>query len=238
MKVLVTILLLCSVSTFLVDSQNSSEENCFIKIICRSIGDVKWHFKGSHLTCVGDDSIKSEFSDSLVSSVVHKNESEVSNLDEITGLFIFDAEEVKFIPSGLKKHFPILKGLRISSSGLLSVTKEDLKQFGSSLEHLSLFNNNIKSINADLFEYNPNLKAIFLVGNPIRHIDPEFFANLKQLKSLEVVSLSYFGNSGQEFSTSRGHDIATYKWNNENCTDSTAKIQAQNLVRDSSKCSH
>lgn len=98
MNVFVTILLLYSLST-LVNSQNSPAENCSIQIICSSIKNMSWSSSTtSNMTCVADYSIKSTFSDASVSSVVHKNKSEVTNLAEFEGLFIYDAT-VKFIPS-------------------------------------------------------------------------------------------------------------------------------------------
>lgn len=42
----------------------------------------------------------------------------------------------------------------------------------------------------------------------------------------------------QQFDTSRGDDIATYRWQNEKCTDTTAIIKSQNLISDNSRCLH
>lgn len=63
-----------------------------------------------------------------VISVVHKNKSTLANLADIGGLYIYDAS-VKFIPTGFKQKLDNLKVLAIYSSGLLSVAKENLKEF-------------------------------------------------------------------------------------------------------------
>lgn len=80
--------------------------------------------------------------------------------------------------------------LSLEWSSTYNVKKENFKEFGSSLEHLSLLFNKIKFIYADLFEFNPNLKAIFMHDDPIRHFDTEFFTNLRALRFLEHVNLN------------------------------------------------
>lgn len=137
---------------------------------------------------------------------MHSNELEVINLADITGLNFYDAT-VKFIPSGIGRHFVNLKVLHIVYCRLLSVNKENLKEFGNSLEYLSIQSESIKliSTDVDLLECNPNLEDIYLNDNPIRHIDTEFFANLKNMRSLKVAYLQDATNCmDQYFRTSKG----------------------------------
>lgn len=210
------------------ESQTSQCQND-VQIICSQIEENSpWDVIGSQRQCKGHKSIKSIISGSSVSSVVH-NGLEVSNLVKITALNI-DSATVEFIPFGIKKHFPNLKALHISSCGLLSVNKKNLKELGNSLEALSLTWNKLVSIDADLFQYNPNLKAVWLYNNPFRHIDPEFFTYLKNLRNLAVVSLTNAGCIDQEFDKQKGDNLSAFYWFHQLCTDSTAKVHTQNLI--------
>lgn len=165
-----------------------------------------------------------------MSSVVHSNnKTEVTNLAQITGLQ-FERAKLNFIPYGIGNNFSNLKLLIISSCGLLNVNKDNMKDIGNSLELLSLTDNKLIFIDADLLEYNSNLRIIWLYDNRIRHIDPEFFLNLNKLKSLNVVDMKPAGCMKQSFYTSKGHDIATFKWNNDNCTDPAAKLKMKCLI--------
>lgn len=184
MKVSVTFFCLVALSQ-LTNSQSCSSVKVEVVIICSKVETFDWMAIGIALTCSGDHhSITSTFSRSSVTFVVHSNKSEATNLAEITGLRITGAT-VKFIPSGIGSKFINLKTLGIWSCGLLSVKKENLKEFGNWLEEVNISLNKLKSIDTDLFEYNPNLKVIFLNDNPIRYID-EFFTNLKNLKNFNV----------------------------------------------------
>lgn len=191
-----------------------------------------WLDIGSFLTCDGGrKSINSTFPNSSVSSVLHDNKSEVTNLAQIEALEI-QLATIKFIPLGIKTHFPNLKALIFNSCGLLRVNKENLIEFGSSLEILSLQSNMLISLDAELFENNPSLKLIYFNGNPIRHIDSEFFMNLKKMVNVRYIAFNPAGCMNQYFYTSSGHNIITFKWNNEKCTNVTAKLEAQNLISD------
>lgn len=229
MKVFVRIFLFLSFSS-LMSCQLSLNDVDKIEVVCASIEDAIWPPIGSYLTCKADKSMKSEFSDSSVSRVVHSNRSEVKNIAEITALSVEHATSVNFIPFGIKSHFSDLKVLLIYSCNLLSVSKENLRQFGSSLEFLSVQSNKLTSIDANLFEYNPNLKVIWLYNNPISHIDPEFFTSLKKLKKIQNVDLSPVKCMDQSLSSLSGHNITSFKWKNENCTDIAAKDEAKNII--------
>lgn len=228
----------CSAS-FLVKSQDCSPDEKhlrLVEIICAKVTNEKWSDAEFHLTCEGDNATTSNFPDSSVSSVLHSNRSEVANLPDIIGLS-FREVTMKFIPLGIKFKLVNLKVLQIYDCGLLGINKENLQEFGSSLEGLHLQINKITSIDADLFAYNPNLKYIGLFDNPIRYIEPEFFTNLKHLKGLKFLDLETSSCMNQTFSAvENGHDITTFVWQNENCTDTTAHDETQNLFK--TKCAH
>lgn len=234
MKALVSILLFNSLLN-LVYSQACSNVTEKVTIVCSPIENIVWPIIGPAMTCDADTSITSSFTDSSVTSVVLSSKSKVKNLEEIKFLDITNAK-VKFIPTDIKSQLMNLKALRVSSCGLLSINKENLKEFGISLEFLCLHGNKIISIDEDLFDYNPNLRVIFLASNPIRYIDPHFFTSLTKLGKLEDVGLDSANCINQKFSASNDRNIATFEWNNQDCTDITAKVDTQNLITSNSKC--
>lgn len=200
-----------------------------VEIICAGILNSHYAQIGTLLTCYGGASIKSTIPGASVSTVVHSNKMNVTNLPEITGLRI-ESASVKFIPIGIKSKLSNLKSLTIAFSGLLSVNSENLKEFGTSLEFLSLHDNSITSIDADLFQHNTNLRVVYLWGNPIRLIEPEFFTKLRNFKMIASVEFSPGNCINQDFNTQKNHHIETFKWNGEKCSDYTAKKETQNLI--------
>lgn len=229
-----TILLLFVALSSLANSQYCSKQSEKVSIVCSSFKNVPFPDLESVLLCVGDKFITVAFPDASVSSVVHSNNSQVTNAVEVEALVIHGAK-VKFIPSGIKSNFPNLKALAISSCGLMSVNKDNFKEFGSSLEVLVLGYNKLTLIDADLFDYNPNLKIIELNYNPIRHIESEFFTNLKSLKSLKEISLESANCISQRFGTSKDQ-IATFEWESKNCTDFAAKLGTEYLLGKNFDC--
>lgn len=199
--------------------------------LCSSVSHRSYIIVGTLLTCVGDNSTISEYPGISVTSVFDTSKnSTITNLENIQGLFIAKAPLFKFIPSGIKRIFPNLKAIIIESSGLLCVNKEDLKEFGSSLQYLELFRNLLTFIDANLFEYNQNLTFINLSFNPLRYIEPAFFTNLKIIKSLEQIHLNIVGCMDQYFATASGHNIKTFIWSHEGCSDESAKTEMQNFI--------
>lgn len=204
--------------------------NHSIEIICSEIGSFAFKTVGPTLTCKGGSAVTSKIPQSVVTSVQYSNGTTVKNLSEIIGLWIEDAPSVKFIPTGIKRKFPNLNTLVIYKSGLLSVDKKNLKEFGHSLEYLNLGFNSLTFIDADFLEFNPNIRHVELLENPIRHIDPGFFTNLKNLQRVTHVDFNSVGCMSQRFPTASGNVMATFKWNNEECTDETARIDTENLI--------
>lgn len=212
--------------SFAINSQSCSPSFDNVDIICSEILENGFGFVGTVLSCQVDSSFTSLYPESSVSSVVHSNGSAVTNLRQIEAIYVQHAT-VKFIPTGIKSKFPNLKAIYIGLSGVLSVNKNNLKQFGDSLEYLYLAENSITSIDDDLFENNPNLKGIYFDSNPIRHIDTGFFTNLKKLEKIEYLSFYRVGCMDQEFKKTSGHQMATFTWNYKGCFDESAKVKTQ-----------
>lgn len=122
-------------------SQSCSEKLENVEIICSKLSVMNLTYTPEVLVCYSElemsSSINSTLPESSVSSVVHSNRSKVENLSEIEAIWIEKAI-VKFIPKGINNFLPNLRVLYIGNSGLLSVKKENLKEFGNSLELLAL----------------------------------------------------------------------------------------------------
>lgn len=224
---LISIALFLAFFTCTVNSQDCSMHT--VNLVCSSIEHFNWFKRmiyGDSVKCVADESITWTMPGASISLVLHRNGMKVTNLADIKRLEIYGAT-VNFIPTGIKRKFPNLRGLCIAASGLLSIDKENLREFGDTLENLDLYNNKLNFLDDDLFEFNRNLEVINLYENPIRHIENEFFTNLKKLRHIERISLVSVGCISQLFRTSDGHTIATYKWNNGKCTDKTARDETQ-----------
>lgn len=223
----ILVVLLFAFCTQSVKSQNCSMHK--VEIVCGKV--INAPDFDDFLQCHVDESMKATILGSSVSSVVHKkNASDVTISGFIKGLIIVNAT-VHFIPNGIGSKFPNLEALVIERSDLLSVNKENFRQFGTSFETLSLAKNNLTSIDADLFEFIPNLSLVMLSGNPLRFIAPELFQNLKIIKTFGYFDLSEAGCINAFFNVNDGHDVATFKRNNEKCNDESARIETQNLIK-------
>lgn len=233
MKSIVSVLLVIFVAfaTNLVESKD-----CSVKIICSDIEDHYWYKYQNHfVTCMVDKSMSSATFGASVSTAKHSNGSEIANVAEIEGFLIKQSPPaaVKFIPFGLKKKFPSLKALLFDQTDLQVVKKENLKEFGDSLQYLYLMKCKIISIDADLFEYNSKLKFINLYGNPIRYIEPDFFKNLIPMDYIDEFNFMNAGCMNTRYSSWYG--LLKYfrsRWNNEKCTDETARDETQKLIAD------
>lgn len=212
--------------------QSCDEEK--IEIVCKEISFASYKSIGNVSTCNCEESLIVSTSDASMSSVLHK--SVIATVTKIEGLYI-DGASVKFIPHGIHFFFPILRVLWIRSCGLLSVNKENLKPFGDFLEYLRLEENEITSIDADLFEYNTNLKFIDLSYNPLRFIAVEFIENLMKMKNTARVLLHFAICVNQEFYTSTLEKPSTFIREKQNCNNLTAKRITENLIKEKkSKC--
>lgn len=172
---------------------------------------------------------------SEVNSIVHKNGSLIENSesDQIGALTL---QNVKFshIPKRISNFLANLKVAQFSNNGLLSVTKEDLKQFGSKLELIDFSFNNLTAIEADLFEFNPQLKAVIFRRNPIKLIHPGFFDSLVNLRQL-LYAVLRSGCINVTFYSKNHDDIENFNWKNSKCFNSTERpvvVRPRNNLKD------
>lgn len=102
--------------------------------------------------------------------------------DDVEGLLINNAI-LTFVPEGINVFFKNLKTFEYSSTLLLSIGAEDLRQFPQ-LEFFTLYRTYLNSFDGDLFLNNPLLRFIDLGWNGIQHIGENFVTNLDYLERL------------------------------------------------------
>lgn len=179
---------------------------------------------GSIRTCFTTP-VVSEIPNSVVTSVVNNDGSAVET-GSIRGLDIGSSKSVHFIPRGFKEFFPNLIALSASHCRLKSLTYHDLRQFGSTLEYLMIYKNEIVSIERFLLSKNPNLKFFRLDGNNLKYIEPEFFNELKNHRHLQYVDFrSHESGScmNQAFVKKRDGSLADFNWNYNDCYSTEAR---------------
>jgi len=117
----------------------------------------------------------------FVSNITGKHSMNYSNSD-VTSLRI-SSLVCHYIPIGLTIFFPDLEILRIEKSGLRSIQKYDLYEFGN-LSYLLLNGNNLMTLDIGLFEFTHNLKHVNFLNNLIFHVDPMIFVDSENLKTV------------------------------------------------------
>lgn len=207
-----------------------------VKIVCSTVFNASYSVIGYFQQCKAGDII-SKTPHASLTEVVDKNDMKVTNIEEIEGLEI-SGVSLMFLPFGIKTKLPKLRILFINPNGsLLIVRKENLKEFGSSLEFFGVVNNRITFIDADLFEHNSNIKLIHFYNNPIRHIDPDFFVNLRKFEKIEWITVKSSTKCiDQDFRISRDSYLAIFVWNSKGCLDVTTKDDVQKLINKQEMC--
>lgn len=85
------------------------------------------------------------------------------------------------------------------------------------LEYISLYENRLISLDANLFDRNPNLRYINLAENLFKFISSGFFNNLKWLKQIEFVSFDGCDCVSQVYDRSKDGSISSFEWENDRC---------------------
>lgn len=99
--------------------------------------------------------------------------------DNVNTFLIFE-QNCWYFPVGISDFFKKLEGLAIQKSGLKKITKSDLKPF-TQLKSLSLYGNQLISLESRLFIFNQKLQLISLFSNKVEHIHPNVFDGLDSL---------------------------------------------------------
>lgn len=184
-------LLILMVAIFLVNLRTTEASNGVIIIVCDLLDNGLWGIIGEVYYCYSGDDANIDLvtsPNSEVTSITHTNGSVVKIVDQIDMLSLRNMR-VNYIPNNIKTKLPSLKAIEFYNVRLLSISKDNIQQFGGSLEYAEFGSNQLTFLDSNLFENNLNLKYISFSGNPITQIDPRFFETLTDMGSIEYVDL-------------------------------------------------
>lgn len=179
---------------------------------------------GHLLTCtVRSIQVSVTSSNSAVESIMHKNGTLIKNPEQI-GALVFENSKMSFVLKQITNFLTNLLVAQFSNNGLLAISKDDLKQFGSKLELVDFSFNNLTSVDADLFEHNRQLRTVIFRHNPLRFIYPKFFESLVSLTQLKFAYL-VSGCINAVFYSKNHDDIERFDWKNAKCSNSTLRVK-------------
>lgn len=102
---------------------------------------------------------------------------------DVTALRVFQEPVLKKLPKKVERFFPHLISYRWMFGALTSVSAEDFRPFPK-LKVLSLGNNNIVTLDGDLFKYSPSLAHIHLWNNLITNVGKDLLASTDVLETV------------------------------------------------------
>lgn len=144
---------------------------------------TSWLYIGSIYDC--EAVVQNDGMEMVLNNVtgVHVGARKNSN---VRGLTVLD-QFTKRIPRNMNTFFPKLIGLIWVNSGLQTVSAEDLEQFPE-LEVIKIQQNQVTTLEGNLFMHNGPLKSIGFDSNSIRYVGKNLLDNLP---ALQVVLLRY-----------------------------------------------
>lgn len=138
-----------------------------------------WNFEGE---------IRSKVEDLLILSpnqtvTCVEDGSHPEYINSTTEVFLITRQTVLYWPGGIEKTFPCIRTFEISDSGLKSVTKFDLQPH-KKMRKLFLHNNDLESLDGDLFDFNPEITYIdFSLNRFLTVVGEKLLVPLKNLKA-------------------------------------------------------
>lgn len=106
--------------------------------------------------------------------------------DNVNTLLIFE-QICEFFPVGIENQFQKMEGIAIQKSGLKKITKNDLRGFPK-LKSISLFGNQLITLESNLFLFNTELKLVSLFNNKLKHVFSNIFDGLNDLERVYLSS--------------------------------------------------
>lgn len=98
------------------------------------------------------------------------------------------SQDLKRIPSRITNFFPNIRALLFYSTGLNSLTADDLKPY-QNLQYLNAYQCNVMSLNSDVFKYTPRLLLLDFRYNSLYHV------GFNTLGSLNYLTSAYFASN-------------------------------------------
>lgn len=154
-----------------------------IKIGCVFDYGGKWFFDESIYLCYSGvwDSPTNE---TVIDSMEGEHQLGKTNAD-VTTISASGKRTLLYLPKGMDKIFPNLLGIYITPSGIMEITKEDLKPFPNLLA-ICLKKGRLTHLPPDLFEFSHKLNKIDLRDNLISTIGVNTFDGFEDLRWLEL----------------------------------------------------
>ncbi|KAG5668100.1 hypothetical protein PVAND_016054 [Polypedilum vanderplanki] len=140
-----------------------------------------WNFKQKVYECQGSG-VDIDISPGYVVNVTGQHMIGGNN-SEVEAMRFMHKPKITFIPNGIGKFFPNLKGLTFLNCNIKKISKDHLAEFPEMMQ-VSYNFNQIEVIPGDLFIYTPKLQLVNFASNNIKRIGAGFF---KPLKSLEYI---------------------------------------------------
>lgn len=117
--------------------------------------------------------VKAETPDTTVTEG-HGNHLSGKTETDVNSIWIDQSPDCLYFPKGLESFFRNIKGLSVTSSGLKSITQDDLRVFPK-LTAFWVYSNKLTTVEPKLFTFNPKLKIIDFGNNRIRSISADLF---------------------------------------------------------------
>ena len=104
--------------------------------------------------------------------------------DEVTSVYYYWGQTVKFIPNSLFDTFSNLEFLYVDYKNKFETMKREYLQNATKLKNLKIFRNSLRIIDGNVFSEAKNLEHINLSDNQIMSIHKEAFNGLPNLKGV------------------------------------------------------
>jgi Leucine-rich repeat (LRR) protein len=147
--------------------------------------------------------------------------------DDVQGLSILSIYNMKFLPTNIERFFAQLILLHIWNTDYEEIHQRDIKGF-SKLKYLFVGNNQLRTIEGDLFSFNGDLEFVWMNFNKIARIDPLAFSHLTKLRNLKL-----FGNECVNSDMSARSEVVDLVRRIEGgmCNNTMSGLDEQELVR-------
>lgn len=214
--------LLIALSLFIVAEKSSQLE---VDIVCCNVESEEFYISRSRImSCVMPSLSIIDFNTTIRSTKALYVNRRAYTTASIEVIYFRNAPNMHFMPLGIKKSFPKLKGLVINQAGLFHLDQQDMKPFGADLLWILIEHTQLTALSGDLFAENPNLVYIDFESNPLMYIDSQFFENFKRMRFAKEIDMRSCGCMSKEFKQWHGHDINTFDWSFEACNEISVKI--------------
>lgn len=174
----------------IVPMSGALELNCFTQInhwtnhgsIDECIfGNVVVSLPQEPITSVSMEQSGNDYNDDSEQTTVAAADPQAKN--KILSFYILSSPLCFYVPSGIAENFKNIKVLIIANTGLRVITQVDLKPL-KKLRNLYVDNNQLTSLDDDLFLSNPSIEYINVSNNQIKSVGMRTFEPLTGLKEL------------------------------------------------------